>query len=74
MVSIPEQKAAVETFSGEPLTEEENRAVRRMLKTEDRMRWFWSTARVWFMWFAAVATFVVTVWKPVTDTLRGWLK
>lgn len=51
---LPEQKTDTENYSGEPLTEEENRAIRRILKTEDRMRWFWSTVRIWVMWAFAI--------------------
>ncbi len=34
-------------YSGEPLTDIENRRVRRLLEAESRMEWFWSTVWVW---------------------------
>ena len=36
------------------LTNEEKRAIRTILKNEDRVKWFWGSVRVWALWIGAV--------------------
>lgn len=37
----------VDEIPGGPLSEDENRKIRRIIRDEDRMRWLWATLRVW---------------------------
>lgn len=36
------------------LTDVEKRALRSILKNEDRVQWFWGSVRVWSLWIGAV--------------------
>ena len=40
-------KKKLEEFSGDPLTEIENRKIRQLLETEARVSWLWATLWVW---------------------------
>jgi hypothetical protein len=42
-----DEVAGLSEYSGDPLTENEVRRVRRLLEAESRMKWFWSTVWVW---------------------------
>lgn len=41
------------------LTPDEKTAVRKMLERDERVAWFWSTARLWVGWIAGIVGFVV---------------
>jgi len=41
-------------LSDAELTPRERRAVRTLLRQDDRTRWLWSTARVWSIWITSV--------------------
>lgn len=41
-----------------PFTAEERKELRAILENDRRMKWFWSTARIWAGWLSAVAAFV----------------
>lgn len=58
--------------SSAPLTPEELKALRRIIRDDDRARWFWSVARVWGAYSAAAVTFAIAAGKPVVDFFK-WL-
>lgn len=52
------------------LTRSEIRELRNLLESERRMKWFWSTGRIWVAWLAG--TIVATY--SLYDTLEKFLK
>lgn len=52
------------------LTRSEIRELRSILESERRMRWFWSTSRIWAAWLTG--TIVATY--SLYDTLEKFLK
>jgi hypothetical protein len=36
-----------------PLSEDEVKQIRRIIRDEDRMRWLWATVRIWSAWLSA---------------------
>jgi len=36
-----------------PLSEDEVKQIRRIIRDEDRMRWLWATARIWSAYCSA---------------------
>ena len=51
---MTEEADVQDDVSGADLTPIERKAIRRLLRQDDRARWLWSTARVWSMWITAV--------------------
>ncbi len=35
-----------------PFSREERRKIRRLLESEERIKWFWGTIRVWATWIS----------------------
>ena len=52
------------------LTEDELRVLREMIKSEQHMRWMWSTLRNSAVWVVAVITGVTLGYNALTDTLK----
>ncbi len=48
-----------------PLTDDEVHKLRKMIESEARVQWAWSTARVWATWIAAVALGVTVGWDAL---------
>jgi hypothetical protein len=50
---------SLDDFSGDPLTELENKRIRKMMQDQAHMDWLWATARTWggYVSAAAVAWF-----------------
>ena len=46
-------KDELEDFDRGPLSELENRKIRKILRDQERMEWFWASARIWIGWIAA---------------------
>jgi hypothetical protein len=46
-----------------PLKREEILALRRIIRSDDRMRWFWSSARIWAGWLLGVPAAIVATWQ-----------
>lgn len=63
-----------EEFSDAPFTPDENRRFRRLLRDEDRARWFWSTVRIWVGYFTAAIVGIGLAAGYVKDALKGIIK
>ncbi len=61
-------------FSDEPLKPEENRRMRRLLRDEDRARWFWSTTRIWLGYITAAIIGIGLAASYLKDALKGIVK
>jgi hypothetical protein len=48
-----------------PLTEEEVVALRELLKSEDRLKWFWTASRTWALWLSAIAAMLTHGWDAL---------
>ena len=48
-------KDDLEDFDKGPLTDLENRKIRKILRDQERMEWFWASARIWIGWVLAGA-------------------
>ena len=57
--------------SNKPLTEEELRAVRKIIQADDRARWLWASARTWAMWITAVTVGIAAAKSFLADFLVG---
>ena len=55
-------------------TPEEREKIRLMLKHEEHVAWFWSTARIWAMWITSVAGAVVVLWATFKEAVKGALQ
>lgn len=52
-----------------PLTAEERRVLRRMIEDDARVRWFWSSFRIWVGWISAA---IVGAWSMVEIASKIW--
>lgn len=48
-----------------PLTEDEIEKLRGLLRSDDRVVWFWSTLKVWATWIAAVLLGITLGWDAL---------
>lgn len=46
-------KQDLDEFDPDPLTELENKKIRKIIRDQERMEWFWASARIWVGWLAA---------------------
>lgn len=46
-------------YSGEPMTEQENRELRRILEADRSLRWVTSAVKNFALWFTTIAAAVV---------------
>lgn len=53
-----------------PLTNEELKALRLIIKNDDRARWFWSTARIFVTYAAATITFFAAFWSSIVSAVK----
>ncbi len=53
-----------------PLTDEELKALRSIIKQDDRRKWLWASIRTKSVWFTAVAGGVTLFWDLVKQYLR----
>ena len=74
MIKRPPHEDGDDDFSDTPFTPKENKRFRRMLRDEERARWFWSTVRIWVGWFTAVIIGVGLAAGYLRDALRGLVK
>lgn len=63
-----------EEFEDTPLTPDENRRMRRLLRDEDRARWFWRTVRIWLGWIAGGLVSAAVIASALKDGLKGLAK
>lgn len=49
------------------LSKEELRHLRRIMKADERARWFWATARTFALWLTAVSIAVISVKNSIID-------
>lgn len=61
-------------ISGEPLTPEENKKLRRIIRDEDRMRWFWATVRLWAGWTAAALAGIYASYQFLAHFIKVSIK
>lgn len=59
-----------EEFSDAPLTPDETRRMRRMLRDEEFARRFWRTVRIWTGYITGA---IIAIWTAST-MLQQWLK
>ena len=52
------------------LTEEELKTLREMIKSEQHMRWLWTTLRNSAVWVVAIITGVTLGYNALADTLK----
>lgn len=53
----------MDEFEPGPLSDAEIKRLRRILQNDDRMRWFWVSARLWAGWIAGS---LAAVWASYT--------
>jgi hypothetical protein len=63
-----------EEYPGGPFTEVERRRLRRMMEADDRVRWFWATARYWVISMGAVATAWLAMKQWIIDAIKAVIK
>lgn len=54
----------------EQLSDEELKEIRDMLQSERRVRWLWSSVRVWSIWIAGVFTALAVSWDFVINIVK----
>jgi len=59
---IPNEQQDV---SGAPLTREERKQLRQMLKDDDRARWLWATVRIWGAYIGGILIGIYTLEDPI---------
>jgi hypothetical protein len=50
---FPKPKNELEDFDNRPLTEVENKKIRKIIRDQERMEWLWASARIWIGWVLA---------------------
>jgi len=53
-----------------PLSDQELKALRLIIRSDDRARWFWSTARIFVTYAAATVTFFAAFWSSIVSTIK----
>lgn len=53
-----------------PLNEKEIHRLREMLKKEEHVAWFWSTARIWATWIVAVLGALALIWTSLKGVVK----
>ncbi len=68
VMSEPEDDHGEEAeHDGHDLSKEELRHLRRIMKADERARWFWATVRTFAMWLTAVSIAVVAVKNSILE-------
>lgn len=60
-----------EEFSDAPLLPDENRRMRRLLRDEERARWFWRTLRIWSGYITAAIIGIGGAAAILKEFLKG---
>ncbi len=63
--------AADEQIPAGPLTKEERQHIRRIIQSDEHVRWLWSSVRLFAGWLAAVAAGVAATKYFLLDLLQG---
>ena len=53
-----------------PFSNEERKALRLIIRNDDRARWFWSTARIFVTYAAATVTFFAAFWSSIVSAVK----
>jgi hypothetical protein len=53
-----------------PFTDAELKALRLIIRNDDRARWFWSTARIFVTYAAATVTFFAAFWSSIVSAVK----
>lgn len=53
------------------LSEEELRAIRDIIQSEQRAKWLWSSIRVWSIWIAGILTALSMGWETVVAVIKA---
>lgn len=56
-----------------PLTDQELRRLRSLLRDEDRTKFFWRTLRIWVGWGSGVIGAIWVGWETIAKTARALL-
>lgn len=54
-----------------PLTDDEIKAIRAIIKSDDHVRWAWSVARLWAGYVSAVVVALWWSWDYITKVLHA---
>lgn len=54
-----------------PLTEDENRQLREIMRSQQHVRWLYSTLRIWATWIAAVVGGLYALLQITKDGLKA---
>ena len=65
-----ENEERLERRAYKQLSEEELNILREMIKSEQHMRWLWSTLRNSAVWVVAIVTGVTLGYNALADTLK----
>ena len=57
-------------FSAEPLSDAEIQTIRRMMRDDSHMRWFWATARIWFVWVSGAIAALYASWDVLVRVIK----
>lgn len=52
-------------------TKEERDAIRKNLKRDERIAWFWGSVRLWAGWIAGIAAFFVLIQEYISGVLKA---
>ena len=58
-------------FSGEPLTQEETRKIRRIIQADERARWAWTSARTLAIWVTSIIVGITAMKGFLVDFFSG---
>lgn len=61
----------LDSDEGRPLSPHEISEMRKMLERDKRVIWFWTTARVWAGWIAAVGAAYLATKSFLAEIIQG---
>ena len=64
----------LEEISGNPLTENERKQVRRLLREEQNAAYFWRTLRIWGAWGTSAIGAVYIAWDTILKYAQAIFK
>lgn len=74
MVMADKDKPQDEQFADDPLRPWEIKQVRKLLRDEERVKWFWSTIRLWLYYISAAVTFLFLVQEHLINFIKKVFK
>jgi len=73
-MAMADKPDSEDRFNSDPLQPWEIRAIRKMLRDEERVKWFWSSLRLWFYYIGAAVAGVYAFQDQMSKMIDSMAK